>query len=357
MAIVSPDSFATSLSNGIVFPIYLLFGEEEFLIDEALELLLERFVDDTVRSFNFDQYHGSDADLREVVERSMAYPMMAERRVVLVRNIEKRLAGRKDAEKGVFTSMLENFPETTILILTAETTSFLGRGKAKAKEPWNRIIEEGTAVQFKKIYDREVPGWIARRISAAGKKIDPEGVELFSAYVGSSLRTIHNEIDKLFTFVEDRPSITVEDVRMIVGASKAWNVFELQKAIGEKKVDLALEIGERMIAAGEPIQVILTMLTRYFTMLWRLLEIRARSRDRNEMARLLGIPSFFLDEYLSATNRYGLPGIRSAFDALLATDLALKTERTESPLVMQLLITSIVRSEPLLFDRSRTEAA
>lgn len=355
MAIVSPDSFSTSLSKGIVSPIYLLFGDEEFLIDEALTRLVDTFVDETVRSFNFDQFHGSDADLREVVERSMAYPMMAERRVVVLRNLEKRLAGRKDAEKGMFTTFLETPPETTILILTAETASFLGRGKAK--EPWNLIIEKGTAVQFKKIYDREVPGWIARRISAAGKRIDPEGVELFSAYVGSSLRTIHNEIEKLFTFVEDRPTITVDDVRMIVGASKAWNVFELQKAIGDRKVDLALEIGERMIAAGEPIQVILTMLTRYFTMLWRLLEIRARSRDRNEMARTLGVPSFFLEEYLAATNRYGLPGIRSAFDALLATDLALKTGRTESALVMQLLVTSIVRCEPLLLDRSRPEAA
>jgi len=357
MALVSPDSFSTTLSKEIISPIYLLFGEEEFLIDEALALLIDTFVDETVRSFNFDQFHGSDADLREVVERSMAYPMMAERRVVLLRNLEKRLAGRKDAEKGVFTTFLENPPDTTILILTAETASFLGRGKAKAKEPWNTIIEKGTAVQFRKIYDREVPGWIARRISAAGKRIDPEGVELFSAYVGSSLRTIHNEIEKLFTFVEDRPTITVDDVRMVVGASKAWNVFELQKAIGEKKIDVALEIGERMIAAGEPIQVILTMLTRYFTMLWRLLEIRARSRDRNEMARALGVPSFFLEEYLAATNRYGLPGIRSAFDALLATDLALKTGRSESALVMQLLITSIVRCEGLLLDRSRPEAA
>lgn len=345
MGLISPESFRNGLKKGKVAPLYIFFGEEELLIDEALDLLLDQIVDESVRSFNFEQYNAPDTDLREIVERAMAYPMMAERRVIVLRNVDKKLTGRGKAD--FFANYLAEPAESTVLVMTAASSRFAGKGGAKPKKPYDAIYENGIAVQFKKLYDRDLPGWISKRLRERGKKIEPDAVALFITYVGGTLRTLSNEIEKLITFVAEERTITVDDVRRVVGASKAWNVFELQKAIGSKKIDQAMEIGERMIAAGEPIQVILTMLTRYFTMLWRLLEIRGRTTDRNEMARKLGVPSFFLDEYLAATTRYGLPGIRTAFESILTVDIELKTGRTDPALVMQLMIASIIRNEHL----------
>ncbi len=343
MGLVTPGSFRNSLSSGSVSPLYLFFGEEELLIDEAVETLLDIVVDESVRSFNFEQFNAPDIDLRDVAERAMAYPMMAERRVILLRNVDKRLNARSSNDG--FISYLEAPAETTVLVMTASSSRFLARGKAK--KPYDKIFDNGTAVQFKKLYDRDLPGWIIERLKSKGRKIEQDAVALFVTYVGGSLRILDNEIEKLITFAEDRRSISVDDVRLVVGASREWNVFELQKAIGAKKLDLAIEIAERMVRAGEPVQVILTMLVRYFTMLWRLLEIRARSRDRGDMAKQLGVPSFFIDEYLEATTRYGLPGIRTAFESLLAVDIEIKTGRNDPSLLMQLLVASIVRNEPL----------
>lgn len=348
MGIVQPDSFDTGIRNGSVAPVYFLFGDEEFLIEEALERLLAATVDESTRSFNFDQFHGSETGLRDVVERAESYPMMAERRVVVLRDLERAIGSRKGDDGSGFLAYLKSPLDTTTLILTASNANFLGRGKAKPKAPYNDIIEAAVSVNYKKVYDRELPNWVNARINAKRKKISPEAVALLVGYVGASLRTLHNEIEKLFTFVEDRTEIGVDDVRAVVGASKTWNVFELQKTIGERKLENAVEIAERMLRAGEPPQLIITMVTRYFTILWRLLEVRTRHRDQKAAAREVGISPFFISEYFAALNRYSLHAIGNAFESLLSADIALKSSRIAPSLIMQLTLISIIQGRNLV---------
>lgn len=345
MPIITPDSFETGLRHGEIAPLYLLFGEEEFLIDEGLDALLAKTVDESTRSFNYDQFHGAETQLRDMMERAQAYPIMAERRVVVVRDIDRAIGSRKGDDGSGFYGYLAAPPPTTTLIATAATAAFLGKGKAKPKAPYDLFINNGVAIHYKKIYDRELASWVTGRIGRRKKKITPEAVELFVSYVGASLRTLHNEIEKLFTFVEERAEIGIDDVRAVVGASKTWNVFELQKAIGEKRLETSVEITERMLRGGEPPQLILTMLTRYFTLLWRLVEVRTRFRDSRDAAREVGISPFFISEYLAALNRYSLPNIRNALEALLETDIALKSTRTSPSILLQLLLVSIVQGK------------
>ncbi|MCE7935349.1 MAG: hypothetical protein DYG96_12280, partial [Chlorobi bacterium CHB2] len=129
--------------------------------------------------------------------------------------------------------------------------------------------------------------------------------------------------------------------------------FELQKALGTKNASLASEIAERMLRAGEPEQLILTMLTRYFTILWRLTELRARTRDQHEMARAVGITSFFLNEYLAALQRYSMDHLRNAFEALMQADILLKSSSISGSIIMQMLLASITQGKNVMPYRER----
>jgi DNA polymerase-3 subunit delta len=350
MPTVAPDSLETSLKHGKLDPVYFLFGEEEFLIDEALERLVAATVDESTRSFNFDLLHGSEISTNDIIERASAYPLMAERRVVIVKDIDRTFSLRgKPDENSPFGRYMASPAPTTLLVMTAATSDFLTKGKngPGAKAPFNLVYNNAASVQYKKVYDRELPSWTAGRIKLRGKEITPDAVELFVGYAGASLRVLNNEIEKLFTYVEDRKRITAEDVRAVVGASKVYNVFELQKAVGTKNLEMSVEIADRMLGAGESEQLILTMLTRYFTILWRLVEMRSRTKDQNEMARSLSISSFFINEYLAALNRYPMAHLRNAFEALLQADIALKTTNANVPLVLQVMLIAIVRGEPM----------
>ncbi len=360
MPLLTPDSLETSIKHAKFDPVYFLFGEEEFLIDEAMNRILAAAVDESTRSFNFEMLHGGEITTNDIVERASAYPLMADRRVVVVKEIDRAFAGRgKLDESSPFARYIASPAPTTLLLLTAATADFLTKGKngPGAKAPYGMLIERAACVQYKKVYDRELPSWTAARIRARGKEIAPDAVELFVGYTGASLRVLNNEIEKLFTFVEDRKRITIDDVRAVVGASKVYNVFELQKAVGAKNLELTIEIAERMLGAGESEQLILTMLTRYFSILWRLIELRTRSKDNNEIARGLSISPFFVNEYTAALSRYPMAHLRNAFEALLQADVVLKSSRIDPALVLQLMLIAIVRGErmqPLPTSRGRS---
>ncbi|HVZ40705.1 MAG TPA: DNA polymerase III subunit delta [Candidatus Kapabacteria bacterium] len=348
MPIIAPNSLETAIKHGKFDPVYFLFGDEEFLIEEAAARLIAAAVDESTRSFNYDLLHGSDITVNDIVERASAYPLMAERRVVVVKEIDRTFALRgKPDDASPFARYLRSPSPSTLLLMTAATSDILSKGKGgqSAKAPYNLIVENGSAIHYKKIYDREIPSWTAARIKSRGKEITPDAVELFIGYTGASLRVLNNEIEKLFTFVEDRKRITAEDVRAVVGASKVYNVFELQKAVGAKNLELTIEITDRMLGAGESEQLILTMLSRYFSILWRLVELRTRTKDTNELARGLSISSFFINEYQAALSRYPMAHLRNAFESLLQADIVLKTSRVDPGLVLQLMLTAIVRGE------------
>ena len=353
MPLIAPDSLETSLRHGKIEPIYFLFGDEEFLIEESVDRLVAAAVDESTRSFNFDLLHGTDCTLNDIIDRAYAYPLMAERRVVLVREIDRLFAlrGKPDASSP-FARYLANPSVTTTLILTAATSDFLGKGKGgqSAKAPYDLIFVNGTCVQFKKIYDRDIPSWVAMRVKSRGREISPEAIELLVGYVGGTLRVLSNELEKLFTFIGESKRVGADDVRAVIGASRTYNVFELQKAVGARNLELAVEISERMLKAGEPEQLTLTMLTRYFTILWRLTELRASARDQNEIARSVGISPFFINEYLAALSKYSLPLIQNAFESLLRADLVLKSSNMSPSTVLQMMLVSIVQGTPLLHD-------
>ncbi|TAK50833.1 MAG: DNA polymerase III subunit delta, partial [Bacteroidetes bacterium] len=69
--------------------VYLFFGEEEFLFAEGLDSLIEHAVDPSTSSFNLDVFYGSEIDARKIIEAASSYPMMAERRVVIVKEFDK----------------------------------------------------------------------------------------------------------------------------------------------------------------------------------------------------------------------------------------------------------------------------
>jgi DNA polymerase-3 subunit delta len=353
---MSPDALDAAIRQGQYPPLVFLFGEEDFLVEEALGRVLTAAVDESLRDFNFDVLFGSEVTLNEIVERAQAYPLMAERRVVVVKDIDRAFAVRgKPDPQSPFMSYLASPLESTVLVITAATGDFL-KGKTGAKPPFDSLIKAASAVHFKKVYDREVPGWTSARIRARGKEIAADALELFVGYSGDSLRVVASEIEKLFTFVEDRKKITAEDVRNVVGVSRTYNVFELQKAVGARDLERSTEIAERMLRSGEAPQLMLTMLTRYFTIVWRLAELRTRMRDQNELARSVGVAPFFVGEYLATAGRYSPSQIQNAFEALLQADVALKSTNIDPSIALQMMLFSVIRGERISLGKSAATA-
>jgi DNA polymerase-3 subunit delta len=327
------------LKEGTFSPLYLFYGEEDFLIDELVGLLTDRAIDPSMRGFNQDVVSARDLDARAIAAMASAYPMMGDRRLVVVRNIDALNA----KELTALLPSVEQPLVSTILACTAQKPDFRTRF-------YKAFQANGVTVECKPLYDNQVAGWIGARIRALGKKASPEACQVMQGYVSSSLREIQNEIDKLFTYVGEKREITADDVTQVVGMSKLWNIFELQKAVGQRDIARSLEISQRLLQAGESPIYEIVMLTKYFQKLAILPELASRHRNEYELASAVGVNKFFLPEYAAAARRYGPADLERCFAALLDADLRMKSSSPDPAALMTELLYAFMAPE------RRTEA-
>lgn len=330
----SLDSLSLSFKEKHFAPLYLFHGEEDFLIEEAIDELLEHAIDQSTKSFNLDVLYGSDIDARDVVALGSSFPMMAERRVVIIREVDKLITS--ESSRDILLRYLENpMLSTTLAFVASKVDMRLAFFK--------QFQKNGTVVEFKALSDHQIPAWIERRVEKFGWKITPEASQLMHGLVGRSLREIYNEIEKLFIYVGKKKLIEAEDVGAVVGMSKTFTVFELQKAIGQGNVSHSIEILEHMMEAGESPLGIIVMFTRYFQKLWLLPSFRQQSKSDYDLAAALAVPPFFIQEYISACQRYSPSHVEQAFSALLEADVTLKSTQEDPKLVMTTLVCKLIR--------------
>jgi DNA polymerase III subunit delta len=327
----SYDDLLESLTSGKLAPVFLLYGEEDFLVEEATRSVIAAAVPSDAQEFNLDILRGEESDARDIVARASSFPMMSERRAVVVQNVEK--LGPKDLE--ILSTYIEQPSKSTCLVLTG--------GKIDTrKRPYTIVKRTGTAVEFKPLYDDRVPSWIAVRVKKQQHEITQDACRLLAAYVGKSLRELQNELDKIYIFLGSRTSITADDITAVVGMSKELNIFELQKALGSRDLRRSCEIMERMLDAGASVPFIIVMLTGYFTSLYRLYDLRRRNASQQEMASEARVSPYFLKEYLDALARFPVHEIERAFEILVGADEQSKTSAADPKQVMQLVLVQLL---------------
>jgi DNA polymerase III subunit delta len=316
-------------------PVYLLYGEEDFLLEQTLKHFIDASVDEPLRGFNLDVVYGSEVDAKQVAALAASFPMMGDRRVVVVREFDKL------PNKDPLLSYLQHPSPTTSLLLFSSKPDF-------RLKFYKTLRESSVAVESRPLYESEIPQWIGKNVEQRGKQISLQACQMMQNYVGRSLREIHNEIEKLFIYVGPKPEIGLDDINMVVGMSRQYNVYELQNAVGAKDPARALEIAERMLDSGEQPTGMVIMLTRYTQKLWIIRDSLARKKQKAEIAALLKISPkqmFWLDADMQNARNFTLRDLERGFLLLREADERLKTSNGDAKLVMTLLLYRLIKGD------------
>lgn len=318
-------------------PLYFFFGEEWFLIDELQQVFLKNALEKHERDFNLDIVYGAEAEVQSVLALCASYPVIAQRRVIIVRDFDKLKNNR------LFTSYAKAPNPTAVVMLVCGTRPNL------TMQPYRALKAQAAWAEFKALYEKQIPGWIQKRIDILGFRIESTAIQMLADYVGTSLQVASSEIDKLITFVGERGTITDDDVVRASGQTRGFSVFELQRAIGEGRYTDSMRITERMLqkasnTRGESLMIV-SVLTGFFTKLWKLTIYRARRMSEKAMAERIGVPPFFIKQYLTSLQRFSPAAIEHAFTTLLAADYELKGGASRSDrLVLTLMLRRLLPS-------------
>lgn len=324
------------ISKGNFFPLYYFYGENDYLIDEYTKKIIDKNVEESLRSFNLVILDATNIKASELISIASAYPMNNQKKVVVVKQFKKLLGSENNIE--LLSRYVKNPLDSTILIFIGEKLDMRTTFAQQLKK--SCII-----VEFKNLYDNQMPEWIKKRIRHYNKTITDSAARLIADYVGNSMREIDSELEKICLFINDKDIIDVEDVSAVVGMSKSFNVFALQKAIGERKISDALFIMENMLNRGESPIGIIAILTKYFHKLWL---IRSANLTSSGICDVFKMQKFAAEEYEKSARNFTVEEIEKAIMQLTKADENLKTSSIDENLVMTLLIYSILKGKAIL---------
>ncbi len=317
-------------------PLYFFYGDETLQMDELQKQLVETALQPHERDFNLDVFFGPEADVRNVLATCAGYPMMAERRVVVVRSFENLADNRE------FTAYASAPNPTAVVLL-------LCQGKPNlTTHPYRALKQHAVALEFKQLRDRDLGTWLVRRAKKDGFTLEPSAAQVLVQEVGTDLRQAVAELDKLKAYVGERRTIAEGDVHAAGGHTRDENVFELQRSIVAGDVMKSTQIVEGLLSRatsrqGEALRLV-SLLAWFFQRVRQTAAKQARGLPDQEIARQIGARSFQMNDYRSAVKRLGPRAVRAAPQALLAADFELKGGSSRDPRLVLLLAVRAIQS-------------
>ena len=294
-------------------PVYLLHGEEPYYIDKLVDLIENTAIEEHERDFNQEIIYGKEADLMGLLSILKQYPMMAERRVVIIKEAQEF----KDFY--LLESYLNDPAPTTLLVMAYKYKNVDSRTKfAKLAQ------EKGLVFKSEKIKDYNLADWIANLLKSKGFTHTSKVPLILAESIGNDLSRIANEIDKLAIILPAGQQIDEGLVEKHIGISKEYNIFELNNAVAAKDLFKALKIVQYFEAnpkAGELVPVI-SMLFKLFSQLMRIHFTAEKSREG--IAKSLGIHAFAAGELLQSKNLYNPKKVAENIETLYYYDLKSK---------------------------------
>ncbi len=223
---------------------FYLHGEDEFRKEEIVRALIDAHLDPATRDFNLDPLRGTEVDPETLASVLATPPMMAEWRVVVLREVEG-LASSAHA-RDVLVKTASSPPPGLALIMSCTPPQ---GSRAKL---YKDLAKAARSVELQPLSPDDVPGWIlARARERHALDVDIDAARALGAAIGSNLGVLARELEKLADYVGERGTVTVRDVEAAgtrLPSQDRWRWFDL---VGEGRFEEALGALDVLAAQGE----------------------------------------------------------------------------------------------------------
>lgn len=342
MELIYKSGSPEALWKPALYPVYLFFGEEDRMKEEAAAALRKYVVSEDFADFDLETLDASDTGATGILAAASQIPFGSERRMVLVKGVEQWRERGKTAEAETLAEGLSRLGNTVCLVLIAAAEEDEAKRKTGVTVKLDNAVKKiGAVVAFRALKGEGLAGWIANRVKLEGKRIEPAAVEALIQSVGNEMLLLEQELIKLVCFVGDADMIRQRDVAAVVASSPEDVMFATIDAITRRQTDTALSLLAELNRFDPKPQAVaaklLALLSRQYRMLWQakfLLEKRVQPRDVRalppDLASELPTESniaqvaFKANDIFALARSYRWRDIADALDKLLLCDLANK---------------------------------
>ena len=304
--------------------IYLLYGDEPFLVGSYKKKLREAITGGDTMNFNY--FEGKNPDVKEIISLADTMPFFADRRLILVDG-----SGFFKSAQEELAAYLPQMPDTTCLVFAESEV-------IKRNRLYKRVKELGYAAELNKQDTAQLMRWAAGILGRDGRKISRPVMEYFLERTGDDMENIRMELEKLVCYTMGRDVITKEDVDAVGTVHVTSRVFDMVAAIVAGNTKKAMDLYEDLLTLKEPPMRILFLIARQFNQLLQIKELTAAGKDKGAMASALKVPPFAVGKLTAQARAFTRDQILSWVTLCVETEEAVKTGRLSDRLAVELLI-------------------
>ncbi|PWT92121.1 MAG: DNA polymerase III subunit delta [Acidobacteria bacterium] len=339
------SEFLKAVQTKQISPVTTFLGEETFLKDRALEAVLNRFLDEESRQFNFRMLAGDELKDSSFLDEASTVAMFGDWKILYLKD-----AGIIDKALGRIKEYLESYlsspaPETLMIF---DVNSWEGKSKLKAI-----LTKKTTVVEFNPLSEKEIPSWITGHLRTLNFQISSAAVQLISERLGTNLQKISSELEKLMLLRHSERKISQEDVESTVGYSPTGNLWQWSEAILDQDAPKAIKLlGDLLEKEEEPVLCV-GLLAKQFEKMILTKEMVQQKVPQAAISSKINKPLYFLPQFLNQLSRFSMSDLIKGMQVLSYTDRALKSSQASPETTLQLMtlqLCGLKSPAPPIFD-------
>lgn len=307
--------------------VYLYHGDAKLLAEEALASLVKELLPENNTEFNYDMFDADTTDVTHVLAAANTLPVFAERRLVVVRRVEKYLEGKKVEEDNEEDDEVEALlqyacnpnPQSTLVL--AASRKLDGRRKS-----YKALSKHVNVKAFNELQYKDITNWlISRAKEKYHKKLNYDAAQFLFTVVGKDTSMLASELEKTALFCAQKEIIALDDVKVLAADDSNIVIFDFIDALTDKKPQKAMHILQELIRRGEYPAKILVILAGQLRSLLSVKALKERGSNQLEIAKTLGSKSeYAIQKYLRQEKHFTTHSLCIAFKVLSEADTKTK---------------------------------
>lgn len=216
--------------------LYFFSGEEEYLMYKIIEMLKEKYIEESLETLNYIVIDGKEVDFDSILNACETLPFMSPKKIVIIKDISEIVENNPKDFSDTMASYIENLGDYLCLIIMDRSNNF-----KKANKIYKIVKKLDGVVEFPRLKGRDLYAWVEKRFKKFNKEISNANINYFiqqSTYSDynseKTLYDLENEITKLVNFTLNNV-ITKEDIDLVLARTLDTNIFNLLNSITKRQ--------------------------------------------------------------------------------------------------------------------------
>lgn len=344
MAKLTEQEFKKEVTSGDLKTLYLIYGDEKYLVKKYTESLVRNVVGKNPSEFDYYRLN-SETPLEEIFDASEQISMFSDKKCVSVIDYDINALSENDYKE------LENFCSDisphTVLIFSMLTLDTSAKKKKDGKSKFSRFAaaagKYGTVLELNKVGDATLELQLVKWAEKNGVKLHRVNAGKIVSMVGTDMTALKNEVDKLSAYVNGG-EITAETIKLLCVKNTETKIYNLSKYIMKNDFNSTYSELNILFGQGERPEIILSGLSSAFVDMYRAKAVVESGKNISEAAKEFkyGNREFVLKNAAYNASKYSIGTLRKMLDIILETDIKMKSTRAEPRILIETLVAKML---------------